>query len=133
MHGKIQPILIDPTDDVLNHVPLIDSDETFEQPKSEVVVHFLTKGADLFLFGNLRLQLLLIGLLIHDRLEKVRILILNELDLPLNQNFNFIELILLSLLKVAKMRPNVFNLNYLPGYQNSAYQAEPFRNQAFEG
>ena len=123
MHGKIQPILIDPTDDVLNHVPLIDSDETFEQPKSEVVVHFLTKGADLFLFGNLRLQLLLIGLLIHDRLEKVRILILNELDLPLNQNFNFIELILLSLLKVAKMRPNVFNLNYFTRYQNCAHQA----------
>jgi hypothetical protein len=110
VHGQVQAVVIESAYNIIYHVPLIDSDETLQEPEAEIVVHLLAKYADFLLLGDFGLELLLISLFVHDRLEHVRVLVLHKLNLPLQERLNLIRVIL-GLLKVAQMRPYVFEFD----------------------
>lgn len=82
MDIQVEFVVVEPADNLLDTVPLVDPDETLQQPKSQAVVHFVPFVPDTFLFSHLLFECAFVSLFVHDRLEEHFVLVLTESDLP---------------------------------------------------
>ena len=81
MHGQVQLILVNTSKYVLHVVPLIDADETLQEPQLWVEIHNITILSDCVFLCKLLFESALISLFVHDNFEESFVLILSESDL----------------------------------------------------
>lgn len=104
---------------------MINLDKTLQEPEPEVVVHIMSLLLNIILLCNFDLQLFLIRLFIHDRLEILFVLVFDERELFFQQVIDFIYLIS-CFDEGREMWPYIPDFDNLSGYQDSSNQAKFF-------
>lgn len=94
MESQVKLILVNDAHSVLYLIPIVESDETFQDPESKIVWHLPLSALENLPFFSEFLPIgILIGLLVGDRLKKLLIMELHQPDLLLDERINFIKLI----------------------------------------